>query len=669
MFCNFSSVVQILYAHINKAYDVLFRDKPASQTALITAIFAEYTNQTDTNFDVSTASRYFNNTRPVSTPIRRFYARRFQDLQNDVSDYIVPWLEDDLSDAMQALYDLVHDDPHMKSDKKYELLSCFDAPELFIAKVIFYAMFEPLKPKEKPLPVVSDNQLYFDHIRNEHRPPKPCPYFCGRDAELADLHEALQTYKHVFVHGIAGIGKSEFSKAYADIHTADYTNIIYLTYRDDLETTIALLEITGKPKQIAFNEHYRKLQSLDEYSLIILDNFNNTPAKEKLLNKLLKLNCRLLITTRCTFSQAYMFELSEIADTEILLGLAEKFFPDTPKYRDTVAEIIEIVHHHTYAVELAARLLQTGIFKPDAVLDKLKQNAINPTLTDEISTEKDNLYQRHDYYSHIHLLFGLFALTDTMQYVLRCAYFLSVDGLEVRQFAEWLGLDNLNAVYDLNETGLLKLSQEKMLSVHPMVRDIVFTDLSPSIENCNPFCKHLYDICKAHGTAVANQQFADILISISRYIQHDDLDGYLLFIEEAVCYFEQTEMHTELRIIAALYEAIINVLPEQQDKHLAKLYWIQCAVMGTARKKYADAIPIAQKALDLADACGLEFEANMHHNLGWLYYHCGKYKACKSELERALAIYDRIETANHDTLQTAQLLAAAEEMLNRKSKR
>lgn len=667
MFCNFSSVMQILYDAVDQTYDPLYPDEPASQVAFLTALFCTYTDAQNVTFDTGAASRLFNNARPLTKDIRRYYKRKFADLEYDVNTYIIPWIED-LQDTAQALYDLVHDDTHMKSDKKYELLSCFDAPELFIAKVIFYAMFAPLKPKEIALPQVSDNQLYFDHIRNEHRPPKPCPYFCGRDAELSDLHEALQTYKHVFVHGIAGIGKSEFAKAYADIHANDYANIIYLTYRDDLETTIALLEITGKPKSIAFQEHYKKLQSLDENSLIILDNFNTTPAKEKLLNKLLKLNCRLLITTRCTFRQAYVFELSEIADAETLLQLAEHFFPDTPKYRDTVAEIIEIVHHHTYAVELAARLLQTGLFMPDAVLDKLKQNAINPTLTDEISTEKDNLYQRHDYYSHIHLLFGLFALTDTMQYVLRCAYFLSVDGLEVRQFAEWLELQDLNAVHDLEEMGLLKLSQEKMLSVHPMVRDIVFTDLSPSIENCNPFCKHLYDICKAHGTAVANQQFADMLISVSRHIRYDDLDGYLLFLEETVCYLEQTEMHNELRIIAEIYSNVIGALPEQQDKYLAKLYWIQCASLGVARKQYAEAIPIAQKALDLADACGLEFEANMHHNLGWLYLNLQKLESAKTEFEKTLAIYDRLEITTHDTIQTLKLLEAVNIALNHKRK-
>lgn len=667
MYCNFSSVVQILYDGVDKSYDPLYPDQPASQVAFLTALFCNYTDAQNVNFETATASRYFKNSRTLSRQILSYYKRKFSDLEYDVNTYITPWL-DDMQDTVQALYDLVHDDTHMKSDQKYELLSCSEQPEYFIAKVVHYAMFQPLQPKQNSLPKVSDYQLYFHHIKSDHKPPKPCPYFCGRDTELSALHDALQTYKQVFVHGIAGIGKSEFAKAYAEIHAADYENTLYLTYRDDLEMTIALLEVTGKPKQIAFNEHYKKLQCLDEKSLIILDNFNTTPAKEKLLGKLLKLNCCLLITTRCKFEQAYTLELSEIADTEILLDLAGKYFTNMPDYRDTVTEIIEIVHHHTYAVELAARLLQTGLFKPDAVLQKLRDNAINPTLTDEISTEKDNLYQRHDYYNHIHLLFSLFELSEPMQYVLRCAFFLPMNGLDARQFAEWLELQDLNAVHDLDEIGLLKLSLENSLSMHPMVHDIVSADLLPSIENCNSFCKHLFDICTAHGIAKANQPFADILLSVSRQVRYDDLDGYLLFLEECICYFEQTEMYNELRILAALFETVIQSLPANEDKHLAKLYWIQCVEMGVTRKKYAEAIPLAQKALALADACCLEFEANMHHNLGWLYFHSKKFKECKVELEKAMAIYDSIDISSHDTLLTMELLNATEQILSRKRK-
>lgn len=45
--------------------------------------------------------------------------------------------------------------------------------------------------------------------------PKPCKWFCGRSAELEQLHTLLEAESKVFLYGIAGIGKSELAKAYA----------------------------------------------------------------------------------------------------------------------------------------------------------------------------------------------------------------------------------------------------------------------------------------------------------------------------------------------------------------------------------------------------------------------------------------------------------------------
>ncbi len=150
------------------------------------------------------------------------------------------------------------------------------------------------------------------------------------------------------------------------------------------------------------------------------------------------MNCCLLITTRCRFENAFTFELQEITDKETLFHLAEQFFHHASQYKENILEIIEIVHNHTYAVELSARLLQTGMYSPDVVLQKLRDNAVNPDLTDLISSEKDEHFQKYDYYSHIHLLFRLFSLDQTMQYILRCSYFLPVDVIAVRQFADWI---------------------------------------------------------------------------------------------------------------------------------------------------------------------------------------------------------------------------------------
>ena len=49
--------------------------------------------------------------------------------------------------------------------------------------------------------------------------------------------------------------------------------------------------------------------------------------------------------------------LKEIEDTNALLQLASVFYSEADTYRTTVEKIIETVHSHTFAVELAAKLL------------------------------------------------------------------------------------------------------------------------------------------------------------------------------------------------------------------------------------------------------------------------------------------------------------------------
>lgn len=66
-------------------------------------------------------------------------------------------------------------------------------------------------------------------------------------------------------------------------------------------------------------------------------------------------------------------EVTEITDMQALLSLAGCFFSDSEKYQDVLEQIIDTAHSHTLAVELAARLLETGILEPRDLLKKLKE--------------------------------------------------------------------------------------------------------------------------------------------------------------------------------------------------------------------------------------------------------------------------------------------------------
>ena len=188
-----------------------------------------------------------------------------------------------------------------------------------------------------------------------------------------------------------------------------------------------------------------------------------------------------------------------------------------------------------------------------------------------------------------------------------------------------------------------------------MVKDIVITDLEPSIESCNNFMKNIFDVCTAHGIAVPVKSFADMLTEICRHIRYDDIDNYLLLIEESVGYLEASKMTGHIETLCNIYTDTVNSLPEN-SKYLAKMYYIQCLNTGIAHGDHSKAIPIAKKALALADTESLEFKANMHHNLGFMYYNCKRYKECRAELEKAIGIYQELGISNNDTLQTLALL-------------
>ena len=55
-----------------------------------------------------------------------------------------------------------------------------------------------------------------------------------------------------------------------------------------------------------------------------------------------------------------------------LFQLASVFYSEADTYRATVEKIIETVHSHTFAVELAAKLLENGISTPDQLLTRLQ---------------------------------------------------------------------------------------------------------------------------------------------------------------------------------------------------------------------------------------------------------------------------------------------------------
>ena len=139
-------------------------------------------------------------------------------------------------------------------------------------------------------------------------------------------------------------------------------NIIDMDFADDLPE---------ESDEARFKRHNRFLRSLREDTLLIVDNFNVTRDQDEFQDVMLKYRCRIVFTTRSRYENQISLEVNELP-TDTLLALMGRFY-DAGRKTGLLEEMIGLLHRHTYAVELAARLLSNGMLKPKALLKKLQE--------------------------------------------------------------------------------------------------------------------------------------------------------------------------------------------------------------------------------------------------------------------------------------------------------
>lgn len=230
--------------------------------------------------------------------------------------------------------------------KKQELVSLYkpsDSRLLFLAKVLSFGMERQfIKRDTRNQKLIAGGVLspiVLDYIMDSEV-PKPCRHFLGREEELDELHTLFEENRHIFLYGIAGIGKSELAKAYAKQYRKQYTNILYMEYTGNLYQNITDMDFIDDPPEISeqerFQRHNRFLRSLKSDTLLIIDNFNVTSTQDSCLSVVLKYRCRVLFTTRSQLSEYCSFQLKELKDIATLFQLTSVFYSEAEEHRAIV---------------------------------------------------------------------------------------------------------------------------------------------------------------------------------------------------------------------------------------------------------------------------------------------------------------------------------------------
>ncbi len=633
---DFSTVISIIIKncrenmHISKN-----RERAFTQTDLITGIFSEYYDSCDDKiFESSSISRWIKGSRPVPADLINFYRDNgCESIEYDFQDNCVDVVYD-LNNLYNELVTLVSNDYSLSEEKKAKILTEIDTTDesevcRFIGNVIFAAIDRPFVSADKPM--LPTAEITVSECIFGAEVPAPCRYFCGRDTELDELHTALQEHSKVFIKGFAGIGKSEFAKAYAKKFKKEYKNVFYFNYPSSLKEMITNMDFIGDSdtddEHTRFTKHIRFLKSLRSDSLIVIDNFNT--ANDSFLSTLINYGCKIIFTTRSNIDSGYIFDLDVIGNSDELYQLVSKYYSYADENKAVINELIETVHHHTLSVEMIAKLLEKGLHTSEEILEHLKQNSADPDSTDKIKISKDGINAKETYYNHIRSLFSLYLLDEGYQNIMRNMIFF--DEIRIRYFAKMLELDDTNGINELCELGLIENNQADLISLHPMIKDIVLLDLKPTFYNCDVLIINLKSKLQIIGIELPDSAtIISAIGNVMKYIGNTDSNSYLNFLEAAYIFLDNYHEYDLMERIISETENLLSDKTLGTVNDRALLLNNKAMLPMNRNEKLAKSISMMNKALSVCDEkLNPVLFANINMNLGLLYIE-------NSEIERGL---------------------------------
>ena len=649
--CDFCSVTKLISSFIGESKNI-------SQLDFMYNLFKDFIESKagyDFDFDNGLVCRWLNGTAKISPKITAYYATlgNLEAMAIDIEEHILP-LFYDKDMAVTAVYELLMNDSTISERKKSELAESYpydidtDISD-FLSRVILFGMERPfVKRDAKTKAVMASGTLspiVQDYIYGGFV-PKPCRHFCGRENELELLHSMLENNSKIFIQGIAGIGKSEFVKKYAQFYKKEYTNILYFNYSGDLKQMIADCDFADdkidENDDMKFKRHNRFLRSLKEDTLIIIDNFNAISSSDELFNVVMKYRCKVIFTTRSCFEDYTYLDLKEISDMETLLELVGYFYKGTPNDTGTLKEIITEVHKHTLSVELAARLLSSGILDAVRLLDELRNTRSILHTEDKINLVKDGTSSKRTYYEHIHTLVSLFGLSEEANSIMRSMTLIPSEGILPRLFAEWIGLSNLNTVNELIEYGFIQMNDYRKIVLHPLIQEVAIDDTQPSMTSCAVLLNTLHRLCLLHGIDLSYHGLMFKTIeNVIVIAEKDDMNAYLLFLKNAFPYMEKYAYRTGMEIIISELQALCYT---NEDK--AMLLDYKAAYEHICNKNHKKALQYEQQAIKYCaelEAVNPHLVANIYGNIGGLYHSVNQLEKAKSYMERGYFVIREYE--------------------------
>ena len=517
-YCDFQSVTKLLYSGLIKStiksYNVMMSD-------LFGAYNAAERKQA---FTSSELSRLGNGKRVPSKTWVDFYQRNDKSVMLADIMSIIPNIVDKAS-MQKALFELYTNDRFIPDEYMQAFLSNHK-PEYsddntlaeLIYDVLFISIVRPYEEKTKehfvvipfdvadyeaPLieqkadaPSVNTNSPATPDTlfaNSEYVPP--CQHFCGYASEIDDLNTMFEKDTKLFVTGFPCMGKSEFIRAYIEKYGAQYKKIGYYFYNGSLRQIIANMNSEvpvslSDTNDALYLSNLNILRTLDESTLIVIDNFNIGIEDDECLDDIFKLKCRVIFTSRRRYEGVTAFRLNGISENDGV-ELAKKFFDNaTPLDEFRISGIVRMLGESPLFIEIVGKMLKKGGCNTERLTFELL--AGDYTKYDQkVTFTKDGRLMKESLIGVLRNMFGFSELSELHRKVL-CMIHVAVEA-PIRKDAAiaMFGLNSVQPIDDLIDAGFVTETSNGMIQLRHFILNIVFSVLKPDKNTCRELIDHI----------------------------------------------------------------------------------------------------------------------------------------------------------------------------------
>ena len=442
----------------------------------------------------------------------------------------------------------------------------------------------------------------------------------GREEALLDFKNKLNDNKIILVTGIGGVGKTEFVKKFLEQISLEDRKIGWFDYnisfRDTILNTKGLVENTNafvQDQEAVYWERFALIRKLEKNDILVFDNVDNEN-----IEPILKLECKVIMTTRCIFEQYkktffnYSMEfLSLEACRELFLFYWEKEIK-TKEEEEYLDKIIELTANHTLSLELLAKTCRASYISVKELYRKLYREGFSLQSIKE-TIKRNNYSDDKIFIEHMSKLYEVpkEKLSEIEIHVLKNLCVIPLTDLDIKVLKEWLGLDSFDVLNHLNEKGWIKIENNtntNTVTMHRVIAEILKHKLSPCYEDCECLIE---EVSKS-----IDYDINDIKIYTAPYLQQA---------EDIVNTFNENEL------ILAKLNGTIGIVKNKQGNYEEALKYYNRVLKFNKEG-------LIKNPLDIATS---------YNNIGNVYNNMGKYKEAFEYHKEALEINRKILGENH----------------------